>query len=130
MTPSNSLGKREGITIMGELMPRPREAIRELRGADPLAPRLPVRVQRSVDRESAWGLVSAARAQAAAFAAEARVEAVELVTERAMFGLDRLHRVEAAMVKDDPIKAAQYSGLVDDFLFIARSELRHLPREF
>lgn len=92
---------------MGELMPRPREAVRELRGADPLAPRLPVRVQRAVDRESAWGLVNAARAQAAAFAAEARVEAVELVTERAMFGLNRLHQVEAAMGRDDPIKAAR-----------------------
>lgn len=41
-----------------------------------------------------------------------------------MFGLDRLHRIEAAMTKDDPIKAAQYSGLVDDFLMLARSELR------
>ncbi len=82
MTPSKLLGTKEGITTMGELMPRPREAVRELRGADPLAPRLPYKVQRSVDRESAWGLVSAARAEAAAFAAEARVEAVELVTER------------------------------------------------
>lgn len=129
--PSNPLGKEmEGITHMGELVPRPREAAHVLRDADPLAPRLPVKVQRAVDRESAWGLVSAARAQAAAFAAEARVEAVELVTERAMFGLDRLHRVEAAMVRDDPIKAVQYGSLIDDFLMIARSELRHLPREF
>ncbi len=34
------------------------------------------------------------------------------------------------MTKDDPIKAAQYAGLVDDFLMIARSELRHMPKEF
>lgn len=67
---------------MGELMPRPREAVREVRGADPLAPALPLKVRRAVDRESAWGLVSAARARAAPFAAEARIGAVELVTER------------------------------------------------
>lgn len=127
--PSHPLGKdMEGITHMSELVPRPREAAHVLRGADPLAARLSVKVQRAVDRESA--LVSAARAQAAAFAAEARVEAVELVTERAMFGLDRQLRVEAAMVRDDPIMAAQYAGLVDGLLMIARSELRHLPREF
>jgi len=110
-------------------MPRPREAAHALRGADAFVPCLSLKLQRAVDRESAWGLVSAARAQAASFAAEARVEAVELVTERAMLGLDRLHRVEAAMVKDDPIKAAEYAGLVDDYLMIARSELRRLPRE-
>lgn len=115
---------------MGDLVPRPRGAAHVLRGADPLAPRLPYKLQRAVDRESAWGLVSAARAQAASVAAEVRVEAVELVTERAMLGLDRLHRVEAAMTKDDPIKAALYAGLVDDYLMIARSELRRLPREF
>jgi hypothetical protein len=89
-----------------------------------------MKVQRAVDRESAWGLVSAARAQAASFAAEARVEAVELVTERAMLGLDRLHRVEAAMSKQDPVRAERFNGLVEDFLMVARSELRRLPREF
>ncbi len=111
-------------------MPRPRDGMRIVEGRDPLAPRLPTKVRRAIDRESAWGLTNAARAQAVGFVAETRVEAVEMVTERAMFGLDRLHRVEAAMVRDDPIKAAQYAGLVDDFLMIARSELRHLPSEF
>jgi hypothetical protein len=89
-----------------------------------------MRVRRAVDRESAWGLVSAARAQAAGFAAEARVEAVELATERAMLSLDRLQRVEAAMSKADPIKAERFNGLVEDFLMVARSELRRLPRRF
>jgi hypothetical protein len=115
---------------MGELMPRPRDAVRTLRGADPLATRLPAKVQRAVDKESAWGLVSAARAQAAGFAADARIDAVEMVTERAMLGLDRLSRVEAAMAKQDPIRAERFTGLVEDFLLVARTELRRLPREF
>lgn len=115
---------------MGELMPRPHEASRSLRSADPLAPILPMRVRRAVDRESAWGLVNAARAHAAGFVAEARVDAAELVTERTMLGLDRLQRVEAAMAKADPIKAERFTGLVEDFLLVARSEIRRLPREF
>jgi hypothetical protein len=113
---------------MGDLMPR--EAARILRGSDPLAPRLPTKVQRAIDRESGWGLVSAARAQAAGFAAEARINAGELVAERAMLGLERLHQVEAAMAKQDPIKAERYTGLVEDFLMLARNELRRLSREF
>jgi hypothetical protein len=111
-------------------MPRPPEAMRSLRGADPLAPMLPMKVRRAVDRESAWGLVSAARAQAAGFVADARVDAAELVTERTMLGLDRLQRIEAAMAKADPIKAERVTGLVEDFLLVARSEIRRLPREF
>jgi hypothetical protein len=83
-----------------------------------------------VDREYAWGLTQAARAQAAGFAADARIDAVEMVTERAMLGLDRLQRVEAAMAKQDPIKAERFTGLVEDFLLVARCELRNLPREF
>jgi hypothetical protein len=116
--------------MSGELMPRPREAIQQLRGADPLAPRLPVKVRRAVDRESAWGLVNAARSQAAGFVAEARIDAAELVTERTMVALDRLHRVEAAMSKSDPLQAAQYAGLVEDFMIIAKVELRNMTREF
>lgn len=116
--------------MSGELMPRPREAIQQLRGADPLAPRLPLKVRRAIDREAAWGLVSAARAQAVGFVADARVDAAEMVAERTMLSLDRLNRVEAAMAKADPVKAERFSGLVDDFLLIARSELRNLPREF
>lgn len=114
----------------GQLVPRSNEATRSLRSADPLAPQLPWRVAKAVNRESAWGLVSAARAQAVAFAADARIEAAELVTERAMLGLDRLHRVEAVMARSDPIKAAQFSGLVDEYLVIARTEIRRLPSEF
>ena len=116
--------------MSGALVPRPRDAARVLRGADPLAPVMPVKVRRSIDRESAWGLTSAARAQAAAFVAEARVEAVELVTERAMYSLDRLQRVEATMSKADPIKAERFNGYVEDFYAISRSEIRRLPREF
>jgi hypothetical protein len=114
---------------MSEIIRRPADA-RTLRSTDPLTPLLPVKIRRAIDREAAYGIVNAARAQAAGFAAEARVDAVEMVAERAMLGLDRLHRVEAALAKQDPIRAERYSGLVEDFLMIARTELRRLPREF
>jgi hypothetical protein len=117
--------------MSGELIPRSGgEASRVLRGSDPLARRLPREIQRGIDRESAWGLINAARAQAAGFVADARIDAVELVAERAMLALDRLNHVEAAMAKQDPIQAARFAGLVDDFLLVARSEIRNLPREF
>jgi len=104
--------------------------MRAVEGRDPLAPRLPMKVKKAIDRESAWGLTTAARAQAVGFVAEARVEAVEMVMERAMLGLDRLHRVEAALAKQDPLKAERYNGLVEDFLMVARCELRNMTREF
>lgn len=93
-------------------------------------PQLPARVQRAIDREGGWGLVQGARAQAVAFVEEARIEAVELVATRAMLGLDRLHRVEAALSREDPIQAARYDSLVEDYLFVARNEIRRMPREF
>jgi hypothetical protein len=104
--------------------------MRIVEGRDPLSPRLPIKVRKAIDRESAWGLANAARAQAVGFVAEARVEAAELVTERAMLGLDRLHRVEAALSKQDPVRAERYNGLAEDFLMVARCELRNMTREF
>ena len=83
--------------MSSDLIPRPRDGMRTVEGRDPLAPRLPVRVKKAIDRESAWGLANAARAQAVGFVAEARVEAAELATERTMLGLDRLHRVESEL---------------------------------
>jgi hypothetical protein len=115
---------------MSDLMPRPRDAMRSLRSVDPLAPTLPYKVRRAIDRESSWGLVSAARAQAAGFATEARVDSVAMVTEHAMISLDRLHKVEASFSRQDPVKAERFNALVEDFLTIARCELRNLPREF
>jgi hypothetical protein len=47
-----------------------------------------------------------------------------------MLGLDRLHRVEAALAKQDPVRAERYIGLVEDFVMIARCELRNITREF
>jgi len=74
--------------------------------------------------------VNAARAQAAGFVAEARLNAAELVAEQAMLGLNRLHQLEAVFAKADPIKAAQYAGLVDDYLMVARNQIHRLPREW
>src|ERR1700690_920663 len=111
---------------MSQLMPRPRDGMRIAEGRDPLAPRLPVRVQRAIDREAAWGLANAARAQAAGFVAEARVEAVEMVTERAMLGVNRLQQVKQALTKADPIEADDYNGLLADFVLVARVQVRNL----
>ena len=47
-----------------------------------------------------------------------------------MVSLDRLQRMEASMAKADPIKSDRFAGLVDDFLMIARSELRNMRGEF
>jgi hypothetical protein len=116
-----------------ELMPRQRDGMRVAEGRDSLAPALPNKVVRAIDRESAWGLVGAARAQAVEFVTEARIDAVELVTERAMLGLDRLHRlhrVEAALSRRDPIQAGRYNDLVEDYVMIARGQLRSMTREF
>lgn len=115
---------------MGEVVPRPHEAELIMRGLDPLARPLPRAVDKALSRIGARALAQAAQAQAVGYVASARVDAVELVTERAMLGLDRLQRVEAAMAKADPIKAERFTGLVEDFLLVARNELRRLPREF
>ena len=96
---------------------------------DPLALRLPARVLRAIDREAAWGLTAAARAQAAGFAADALVDAVEMVTEHALAAVERLNHLEASMAKADPVKAERDTAVVDDFVVIARNELRRLPRE-
>lgn len=115
---------------MSELMARPREAMRGVRDTDPLARRLPAKVQRAVDRESAWGLVGAARAQAAGYVAEARIEAAELATEVGLLCLDRLQRVETATGRADPIRAERAAGLVEEYLLVARSEVHQLRRNF
>lgn len=101
-----------------------------LREGGPLAPKWPRAVRKAIDQEMARGLHGAASAQADGFIASARIDAAELVTERALIGIDRLNRVEAAMSKSDPLQAARYAGLVDDFVLVARCELRNLSRGF
>jgi hypothetical protein len=91
---------------------------------------LPAKMQRAVEREGAWGLIQAARAYVVAFVVKGRIRAAELVVARAMLGLDRLHCVEAALIKDNPIQAARYDSLVEDFVRVSRHEIRQMPREF
>jgi hypothetical protein len=114
----------------GELMPSPRDAMHQLRGTNPLARRLPKEVRQARNRIAAKGFLGGVQAQAAEFVTEARIDAVEQVTERTMIALERLGHVEASMVRGDPIRAERFAGLVDDFLLIARTELRRLPDEF
>lgn len=115
---------------MSGLVPQPQARLLAQPSHDILPQRLPYRVQRAIDQEAARALVQAARAQSAGFTATARIEAAELVTARAMNGLDWLHRIESAMTKNDPIQAERYSSLVEDFLLVARTEVRRLSKEF
>ena len=115
---------------MSNIIPRLQDRELTRQSHDILPPRLPSRVQRAIDQEAARSLVQTARAQGAGLTAAARIEAAELVTARAMHGLDWLHRVESAMTKNDPVQAERYSALVEDFLLVARTEVRRLSKEF
>lgn len=52
------------------------------------------------------------------------------VTQVAMIELDSLSRFEAAAAAADPIQAQRYAGLVDDFLLVAKVELRKMAGGF
>lgn len=85
-------------------------------------------LERAVGRDLAYGVRGSARAQAVGYRAAARVETAELVTERAMIGLDRLNRVKCALQPADPIEAAAYDSLIRDFVLVSRTELRRLTK--
>lgn len=116
--------------MRGELVPRPGDAAQVLRGVDPLAPALPKKVEVAIQRESARGLVGATRAQAAGFVAEARIEALEQATVRAMVGLNRVQKVEAALIGDDPIQAGRLGGYVEAYYSLSQGALYQMTREF
>ena len=115
---------------MNELVPRPQDGMRVLRSSDPLAPRLPAKVRRAIDRESAWGIVTAARAQAAGMVVTARIDAAEMAVDGAMLGTERLTLLEASLAKQDPIRAERYSRFVDDFAMFARGQIHDMRRMF
>jgi|HubBroStandDraft_1064217.scaffolds.fasta_scaffold37071_2 hypothetical protein len=109
-----------------EIMRRPSDA----RTLDPFAPSRPKAVQRSLDRTGAWALTNAAHAQAVGYVTASRIEAMEVATEQALLGLDRVTRLEAAIAKRDPINAERAAGFIEDFVFAARHEIRTMSREF
>jgi hypothetical protein len=112
-----------------DLMPQD-DRVLGLQTPGPLDRQWPKAVERAANREVARGLQGAARAQAAGYVATARVEAAELVTERAMLGVHRLHQVCEALGASDPIEADELSGLVRDFTLVSRMELRTLARRW
>lgn len=116
--------------MRGELVPRPGDAAAVLRGTDPLAPALPRSVERAIQRESARGLVGAARAQAAGLVAETRLDVLEQATVRAMVGLNRVQQVEAALIGDDPIQAARLGGYVQTYYSLSQAALYQMTKEF
>ena len=115
---------------MNEPVPRNQSGALYRQSHDIQPTRQAARVERAIRREGEWGIVQGSRAQVVAYVEDARIEAVEVVVTRAMLGLDRLHRVEAALAKDNPIQAARYDSLVEDYLAVARHEIRRMPQEF
>ncbi len=124
----------------GELVPSSSTLSHLMRATDPLSSPSP-RIQRALSKLKTngqlaitealvEGAVGAAQAQAAEYQAEARIDAAEQVTERAMLSLDRLHRVKKVMAADNPLEADEYDGLMRDFLLVARNTIRNLPREW
>jgi hypothetical protein len=97
---------------------------------DPFAPRLPAKVQRSLDRTGGWALSTAAHAQAVGYVTASRIEATELATEQALLSLDRVTRLEAAVATRDPINAERAAAFIEDFVFTTRHVIRTMSREF
>lgn len=102
---------------MGELVPRGRYSPMNVDDMDLVTTRLPKAVVRSIDAEAARGLTRAARVKAAGIVAETALAEVEL-----------LSRMEGAVAKGDPIAADRVSGIVEEFVHIARSEIRRMGR--
>jgi hypothetical protein len=90
-----------------------------LRDVDLASTRLPRDVQRMVDAEVARGLARAQRVNAAGF-----------VAQTAMSNLDLLGLMESAIARRDPVSAERAGAIMEDFVFVARSELRRMAREF
>ena len=59
-----------------------------------------------------------------------RVHNAAFVTQVAMIDLESLSRFEAVAAAADPIQAQRYAGLVDDFLLVAKVELRKMAGGF
>jgi hypothetical protein len=72
-------------------------------------------VQRRVDEAAAEGLVAAAYVQAAAW-----------VAQNGMARTAMLCAQEQRLAAADPLVADRYAGFVDDFVAIARNELRRM----
>jgi hypothetical protein len=83
------------------------------------ANRMPVAIRRQTERgvalEASRAIVSAARVQGTAFVANVAL------TQAAM-----LSAQEAALSAADPIAAARYSGIVEDFVMVARGTIRSM----
>ena len=115
---------------MSALMPR-RETTVDYRYADdPLAPALPREVQRAIDRESARGLVAAARAQAEGFATSAQIGAVAYATHEALSAYAFIRAHERAIASQDLVTAEEVAGYRHDFNNISRALIWHLAERF
>jgi hypothetical protein len=100
---------------MTELVPRRSNFLTSLRDADLVSPPLPRAAERAIAAEASRGLVRAARVQAAGYVAATALTQLEL-----------LGHVEAAVAKRDPVSAERAAGFIDDFVFVARHELRKM----
>ncbi len=104
---------------MTSLVPRDGYRPAGIRDVDLASTRLPKGTQRMVDAETARGLARAQRVNAAGFVAQA-----------AMANLDMLGLLEASIARRDPVSAERAAVIIEDFMFVARVELRHMAQGF
>jgi len=108
----------------------PRDAVRSMRGADPLAPSYPRAVEAAINRESAWALANVARAQAVELVTGTRIQAVEYAIGVAMDSHERISRLEERARSEDPVRADQIAGYRNAFYTMSQGLISHMPYEF
>jgi hypothetical protein len=55
-----------------------------------------------------------------------RVEAAAFVASTVLTNLELLSLQEAAVAKRDPVSAERAQAIIEDFVMVARNELRHM----
>ena len=80
---------------------------------------LPAKVERQVRQ-------GVAEAAGRSIVAAAKIQGASFVASVALTQTAMLSAQEAALAAQDPIAAARYSGIVDDFLMVARGTIRGL----
>ena len=90
---------------------------------EPLAPRLPRYVQRTLDHDAERGLIAGGRAQADGYAAASRVVAAEDVARYGLRRVAELSAEEALYNQQAPDGAARYQVIVDSFTAVVANQV-------
>lgn len=103
--------------MAGDLIQSNGNSLPVIGNAGQMAAKTEREVKREVDKAAGRAIVNAANIQAAAFVANVAL------TQLAM-----LSAQEANLVAQDPIAAARYAGIVDDFTLVARNTMRRMAQ--